>query len=449
MASVAAPKVLQSLEIIAKYVTGNPAETPVEFVRELAHHWKERGGLVAGKPRHSDRYLDDVLRWQGTPVKSLTPKLVGRTHLKPADAGVLIRLFLSHWDYVGDPDSGEVTARSVDVYKPLLSAAEIEGVCGYVAERISSTGPEARSEVVSETDLSASAQDTADLIAMEFQKSTALFTVGAGQTVLVPRQDMALIGFRNLMNRLRAIEEADGRERILIWTLDLGRQDFDDPESRARFMNVESLISRFKALRRFTESATEARWNWLRSRTIVVLHDTRSGRPDVFRLPTFDPHHVLFSAIPPRWAGLPEFLALYGRERLHETAYTIFLGKTEGFAGSNFLGKTEGFAGSKTSANAISPGASRTYELRYFGHALLKSDEKGELAARGLRLTPPGRSYVEALGTVFVAAAQMLGLPSMSADLWIDGMKIEPAHATEKLRHHCLLLLRLDEFVKF
>jgi hypothetical protein len=354
----------------------------------------------------------------------------------------LVRLFLSHWDYVGDPDSGEVTARSIEVYKPLLSAAEIEGVCGYVAERISSTGPEARSEV-SETDLSASAQDTTDLIAIEFQESAALFTVGAGQPFLVPGQDMALIGFRNLMNRLRTIEEADGRERILIWTLDLGRQDFDDPESRARFMNVESLISRFKALRRFTESATEARWNWLQSRTIVVLHDTRSGRPDVFRLPTFDPHHVLFSAIPPRWAGLPEFLTLYGREHLHETAYTIFLGKTE-----DFLGKTKDFAGSRTSANAIPPGASRTYELRYFGHALLKSDEKGELAARGLRLTPPGRSYVEALGTVFVAAAQKLGLPSMSADLWIDGMKIEPAHATEKLRHHGLLLLRLDEFVK-
>ena len=36
--------------------------------------------MVAGKPRHSDRYLDDLLRGQGTLIKSLTPKLVGRTN---------------------------------------------------------------------------------------------------------------------------------------------------------------------------------------------------------------------------------------------------------------------------------------------------------------------------------------------------------------------------------
>src|SRR5262249_62133859 len=71
--------------------------------------------------------------------------------------------------------------------------------------------------------------------------------------------DLALIGFRNLMNWLWAIDRADGGERILIWTLDLGRQDFEDPESRARFMNVEALMSRFKALKRFRESAAEAR----------------------------------------------------------------------------------------------------------------------------------------------------------------------------------------------
>ena len=434
MDSVASPKVLESLRIIAKYVSASPTDAPVEFVRELAQRWKDRGGLVAGKSRHSDRYLDDLLRALDTPIRSLTPKLVGRTNLKPADVSVLVRLFLSHWDYVGDPDSG--AAGSAD-YKPLLSDAEIEGVCRYITERISSIGPEARSEVESTTDLSASAQDMTDLIATEFQKCAALFTVGAGQAVLVARPEMALIGFRNLINRLWAIDEADGRGRILIWTLDLGRQDFEDPESRARFMNVESLISRFKALKRFRESATDARWDWLQSRTVVVLHDTRSVRPDVFRLPAFDPHHVLFSAIPPRWAGLPEFLTLYGHERLHETAYTIFLGKREDSAAP------------KTSPNVIVPTASQTYEFRYFGHALLKSDETGELAAKSLKLTPPGRSYVEALGTVFVAATQVLGLPRISADLSIDGMKIEPAHATEKLRHHGFLLLRLDEFAKF
>src|SRR5215471_3741804 len=131
MNAEASPKVLESLQIIARHVSASPADAPVEFVRELAQRWKDRGGYLSGKPRHSDRYLDDLLRWQGTPIRSLTPKLVGRTNLKPADADVLIRLFLSHWDYVGDPNSGEITASTADVYQPLLLDAQIEEVCGY------------------------------------------------------------------------------------------------------------------------------------------------------------------------------------------------------------------------------------------------------------------------------------------------------------------------------
>jgi hypothetical protein len=160
------------------------------------------------------------------------------------------------------------------------------------------------------------------------------------------------------------------------------------------------------------------------------MHDTRSVGPDVPRLPAFDPHHVLFSAIPPKWAGSPEFLELYGDklERLHETTYTIFL--------SEFSDK-------------ISSPVRGHYELRYFGHALHESDKKGELQPMGLRLRAPGHSYTEALGTVFVAANHILGLRDRLPQLSIDGMKIDPAHAIEKLRHHGFLLLRLDEFMKF
>jgi hypothetical protein len=428
--------ILESFEIIARYVSASPTEAPVEFVRELAQRWKERGGYLSGKPRHSDRYLDDLLRWQGTPIRSLTPKLVGRTNLKSVDADVLVRLFLSHWDYVGNPDSGEISARSAELYKPLLSDAESEGVCAYVTERISEIGAQARSRAETGVTLSVPGQDTSDLIATEFQKAAAYFQIGAGQTVLVARPEGALIGFRDLVNRLRAIDGADSRDRILIWTLDLGRRDFEDPESRLRFMNVEALISRFKALKLFVERNANERWDWLRSKTVIVLHDTRSVRPDVPRIPLFDPHHVLFSAIPPRWAGSPEFIALYGTERLQETNYTVFLRRT-----------AEGSSGARELSDQPTSHGHQNYELRYFGHALVKSDEKGDRQPRGLELNAPGRSYVEALGTVFVAAASILGLQSTPAELSIDGMTIDPRHAIEKLRHHGFLLLRLDEFM--
>ena len=430
MNSATPAKLQKSLEIIAQFVPTSPTDAPAEFVRDLAHRWKERGGLVAGKPRHSDRYLDNLLRALGTPIKSLIPKLVRRTNLKPADADVLVRVFLSHWHYVEDPNSGEIGGTSAGLYEPLLSDADIEEVCKHVAGRISALGVESRSGVESKAP-SVPGQDTIDLIANEFRDATVLFTIGAGQIMLVPQPERALLGFRNLFTRLWDIEQTDDRKRILIWTLDLGRQDFDDLEARLRFMNVQALLIRFKALKRFKENVSEARWNWLQSRTVIVLHDTRSVQPEVPRLPTFDPNHVLFSAIPPRWAGLPEFLDLYSHERLQETVYTIFL-------------RPEA---AKPSAKTPSH-APESYTLRYFGHAVLKSDEKDERERRGLRLTAPGRSYVEALGTVFVAAAQMLGAQSVPEELLIDGMKIDLAHATEKLRHHGFLLLRLDEFMK-
>jgi hypothetical protein len=345
-------------------------------------------------------------------------------------------LFLSHWHYIGDPNSSEIGARSADLYTPLLADAEIEAVCGYVENRIFAVGPEARNGVETATGPSLPGQDMYDLIEAEFQKSGALFAVGAGQTLLVPRPELALLGFRNVVDRLWAVDEADDEARILVWTLDLGRQDFEDLESRLRFMNVEALISRFKALKQFKESVTEARWNWLRSRTLIVLHDTRSGRPEVPWLPAFDPHHVLFSAIPPRWAGTPEFHTLYGNERLHETSYSIFLRKS----GENALARGQ-------SSNEISSPVRQKYELRYFGHALL-TDEKGDRQPRGLQLIEPGRSYTEALGTVFIAAIHVLGLRSAPAELSIDGMKIDPAHAIEKLRHHGFRLLGLDEFLR-
>jgi hypothetical protein len=89
-------------------------DSPSTSSANSPHRWKERGGFLSSKPRHSDRYLDDLLKLQGTPIRSLTPKLVGRTNLKPADAAVLVRLFLSHWEYVGDPNSKEIAAQSAD-----------------------------------------------------------------------------------------------------------------------------------------------------------------------------------------------------------------------------------------------------------------------------------------------------------------------------------------------
>jgi hypothetical protein len=423
--------VVESLEIIAKFVSADPAEAPATFVLELAQHWKGRGGHVAGKPRHSDRYLDELLRRRGTPIRSLTPKIGGRTQIRPSEAEDLVRLFLTHWDYDGPPHNTELGPRSADWYKPLLAPAEIEDVCTYVAERMVEVGHENRG--ASTAAQAVPGRDMLDLIAAEFKEAVAYFQIGAGRTLLMARPDEVFLGFREIINRLWKIDSADGPKRILIWTLDLGRQDFDDPESRLRFMNVQELIARFKVMKRFKDGHADAddRWKWLQSRTVVVLHDTRSARPEMPLLPAFDPHHVLFSAIPPVWAGLPEFRTLYGTERLQDTNYSIFLKRRPG--ASN--GETE----------------QPEYGMHYFGHASLKPDDKGDPPPklRTLELKAPGYSYVEALGTVFQAAMRTLSAGNILPKLSVDRMKIDSDGAIEKLRHHGFLLMRLDDFIRF
>ena len=105
------------------------ADQPARFVRDLHKQWKEDGGKVAGKPRRSDRCLEDQLIAQDTRVRSLTPKLVGKTNISPADGGVLVRYLLSNWPTPG-PDDEETQ------YKPLLSSAEVELVAEFVEDQL-------------------------------------------------------------------------------------------------------------------------------------------------------------------------------------------------------------------------------------------------------------------------------------------------------------------------
>jgi hypothetical protein len=86
--------------------------------------------------------------------------------------------------------------------------------------------------------------------------------------------------------------------------------------------------------------------------------------------------------------------------------------------------------------------------MHYFGQVLLM-DDKGGLHPRALLLPPPGRSYLEALGTVFLAAGRTLGLGSIPRQLSVDGMRIDSDHAIEKLRHQGFVLLRLDDFLTY
>jgi hypothetical protein len=114
-----------------------------------------------------------------------------------------------------------------------------------------------------------------ELLPRYYKECDALITVSPEHT-LITRPNTELVGFRDLMDTFWAIEQSDGKARPLIWVLDLGRQKFNDLDSRMRFLNVQRLLTRFKALKLFEEEKSRERWNWLQSRAIIIILNTRS-----------------------------------------------------------------------------------------------------------------------------------------------------------------------------
>jgi hypothetical protein len=407
------PAIEAVLRRIGKNARGNSQSIDLaHFVLGLGRLWKERGGTVAGKLRHSDRHLNELLKQQGTMVKSLTPKLAGKTKLKPDDATALLRLFLSHWNYLGPSESGILS----EAYSS-ISNTEIEEVCRQIEDRFPEGELNGKAKLDAAESPSKASVDTAKLIPDQFKDADALFTISTEQTLIVPPRP--LVGFRDVVNELFAIDSADDRERILVWILDLGAQDFADPRANSRFLNVEALASRFRALRLFQEQIAEARWNWLQSRAFFVLHNPRASSRQLAELPAFTTHNFLFEGVPTSWAKSSEFRALYGNqlERLDERIYTIFLDR---------------FAG----------GTSGRDHLRYFGHAQVMSDGKDERRVQALQLPPPGNDYEFAFGTVYAAATYALHINANLTKLSIDGKQ-----ATGALGRLGFSLLGLDDFV--
>lgn len=269
-------------------------------------------------------------------------------------------------------------------------------------------------------------KDTACLIAAKFRDSAALFTVSTQQTLIVVRPKFKFIGFACLINRLITIDETDKKERMLLWILDLGRRNLHDLQSRVRFENVDELVRRFKVLRSFEDRGAPARWDWLKSRAVIVLRDPVTARADA-ALSEFTASHVLLEKIPAVWKASADFRALYGRdlERLSEGNYSIFMHES---------------AARETGKN--SPDSHTAQASGYFGHAQFTSGREPDRRVRGLELPFPGDEYEMAFRTVYVAAVTFLGLRRALTPSSIDGTK-----AVEQLQSRGFSLLRLEEFL--
>jgi hypothetical protein len=303
---------------------------------------------------------------------------------------------------------------------------QIEGVSIETMGLISDGGLEAARAGAKSAELPLPGVDTAESISAAFKNSHALLVVSSKKTLLVAQPRLRLIGFRNLVNDLLAIDTADDVDRILVWIADLGGRDFENQDACLRFLNVEALVSRFKALKLFEDNNTRSRWNWLQSKAIIALRVARCGRNKTAVLPDYAANHVLLDGIPRAWAGSENFRALYGRnfERLDEANYSIFLSKSNG------------------NSTPESSNINEAHRIICRGHALFAPAGRGDRQIRALELPPPGRSYEAAFKAIYVAANHLLGLTSTPKNSSTSEKK-----AVEELQQLGFSLFRLDEFI--
>lgn len=234
---------------------------PDEFVRGLHRAWKSQGGKVSGKPRHSEKYLEEQLKSNNALVRSLIPKLKGKTALQPNDALKLVNFFLRNWpEFIDD----------VHVqYAPLVSERDILLLVEEVQNSLKFLASTDDQEDVPGTDIEGT-------IVHHYSELDALITVSSEHTLIVAHPRTELIGFRNLINKLHEVDEFGNLERLkrpLIWVLDLGFLKFDDVDLRMKFLNVAALVTRFKALQVFKDPGQRDRWAWLCQKTVIVLLD--------------------------------------------------------------------------------------------------------------------------------------------------------------------------------
>lgn len=416
----------EALGLIAEHVKPmtDPSENPTAFICDVHKRWRSGGGKVEGKPRHSDRYLDDRLKEAGSPVRSLTPKLNGRTRMKPKEGAVLIHFFLSQW-----PEGDDELVS----YKALLPQTDIQAVSKYVATLLDTRAREAalRSSNVapqatdSETDR-LPGEPIPDAIERHFRECDALITVSPEQVLHSAGPGTAFVGFRDLMDALHGVETRDHKYRPLIWVLDIGTLNMDDLSARKKFMNVQNLMIWFKALKRFDDRKAKERWNWLLERAVIVLLDSYYGGEEEAqsaKRPEFQSHHISLSNINPDWAVSPNFRALYGSnfERIDTRSFSVFYKKS---------GKW-----------SFRP--EENVDLIYYGYGSFRQEKTKEDYGRGLELPRlPGR-YADAARATCAAAAQVLDLPPFSKD---------PADAgdvaIQQLGFLGYRVLRLDEFLE-
>lgn len=336
-------------------------DQPEEFLSAFYSAWVKNGGKHRGKNRNSIRKMISFL--SGTSeVKSLHPKLKGRTKVKRKDAAAMIGLFLEKWELQQHGDPQTLTS----LYVPFESS-DIERLRSTLIEAMFPQGSAASRKgiALSLEDSGARGRPVSyDLYRDMLEENNALIVVSRHRIVQRHRTfDSTLQMFWPILKSYTEIMD-EQKCRYIIWILDIGTRNVQDPGSWQDYSNVQLLKSQLEAFSSFesyndtehyldshddseddlyrlfaSSSKTERMKYWsilnqyasiivtnLRDDEIIHLFPeevTKQSHPR-FRSYGLTSEHLLPRLLPVRWSNIPH-ISNAEKDDLSDATFTVTL----------------------------------------------------------------------------------------------------------------------------
>ena len=449
-------------------------QTPGDFLWEFYKAWVDNGGQDSGKNRNSIRRMRDHWLIGDQEVKSLHPKLTGKTRISKDDAKSLMMLFLGRWKFVGVKEGDWVL--TPDGYAP-FQCRDCKKLCEALADAMYSAGSIGLVLPVrtSESQLEEIQRDW-KAVANLYRTSDAVINFSRHKAALgeTPAATMRFFWhlFKNFYDTMK------DKNPIFIWIIDIGGRQAEDEEAWGEFFNFEMLKAQFRSFATFDsiddaddtesdkvsaeskveensgirdaflrsltipeESHREKRWKWLCDHAVIIIQNLHQEEfrelyreedegVDKIRLKDIGvtAENILPKMLPHIWEQNRRFRGLYGSNiDVADATLTAFF-------------KQDGW-------DEVPSGSGEVNDVRYFAHALTpKYSSSGNTDLGSVTISreidSPGEFYDEAFRIVYWASRRRLKkgdeLGENNAD-W--------AIAIAYLKKEGFQILRLPEFL--
>lgn len=408
-------------------------ENPGQFLRDMYEVWHLQGGKEGGRWRNSIRKMRDEWLIGRNAVPSLHPKLMGRVKATRADARALIDLFLTRWRYGEGDDALSSMTRDGYVGFDSNDLKRLRG--GLLASLFRGDNRNANIAIPEQANGHDDQEETRKRwvdVEKILYECDALIALSRHKIAVGPGPWQTI---NNVWHQLNHLWEYDQRNeasnRVLIWVIDLGSREVEQPEAFEEYFNSgllalqlasfakfdsrpDGVASRSSALLpvlRIPESIErEQRWQWLSERTVIVAQNIRLEELDaedkledeqLLRLRLKDigvtGEHVLPSTTPRAWGR--ELRQLYRKEiAASDATFTVFLRESPWLLDD------------------------RQRNIRYFAHTPLQNNRQRTAPAgesdwqtHSQELRAPDDRYDHAFRLVYWAARKRLGMVSDSS----------------------------------